>query len=149
VSRNWSRASADPELAVGPGRVDTSRTVDVEVVMSSSEEPRTGDTSADHPRSGQDIAEAIEVAERGTSVQEVHDRGTDNTSGEAPVERTRDDPEMTEGQVVLGEGEPGRHRAIGIDVEAGTSGAAQSQPGARVSDRAAAGEEPPPDPSAN
>jgi hypothetical protein len=117
--------------------------------MSSPEEPRTGDTSPDHSRSGQDIAESIEVAERGSSVEEVHDKGTENTSGEAPVERTGDDPEMTEGQVVLGEGEPGRHRAIGRDVEAGTSGAAQSQSGARVSDRAAAGEEPPPDPSAD
>ena len=54
---------------------------------------------------------------------------------------------MTEGQVVLGEGEPGRHRSIGTDPEAGSSGAAQSQPGARVSDRAAAGETLPPDPS--
>jgi hypothetical protein len=117
--------------------------------MSSPEEPRTGDTSPDHSRSGQDIAEAIEVAERGSSVEEVHDKGTENTSGEAPVERSAGDPEMTEGQVVLGEGEPGRHRATGLDVEAGSSGAAQSQPGARVSDRAAAGEEPPPDPSAN
>jgi len=117
--------------------------------MSSPEEPRTGDTSPDHLRSGQDIAEAIEVAERGSSVEEVHDKGTENTSGEAPVERSAGDPEMTEGQVVLGEGEPGRHRATGVDVGAGSSGAAQSQPGARVSDRAAAGEEPPPDPSAN
>jgi hypothetical protein len=80
----------------------------VEVVMSSPEEPRTG--APDHSRSGQDIAEAIEVAEQGSSVDEVHDRGTENVSGEAPVEQTADDPEMTEGQVVLGEGEPGRHR---------------------------------------
>ena len=76
-------------------------------------------------------------------MQEVHDRGTENTTGEAPVEQTAGDPEMTEGQVVLGEGEPGRHRATGLDPEAGSSGAAQSQPGARVSDRVAAGETPP------
>jgi hypothetical protein len=110
-------------------------------------EPATGDTAADHSRSGEDIAKAIEVAERGSSVQEVHDHGTENKPGEAPVEQTAGDPEMTEGQVVLGEGDPGRRRAIGPDPEAGSSGAAQSQTGARVSDRAAAGETPPPDPS--
>jgi hypothetical protein len=120
--------------------------------MSSPQEPSaegadTDVSGPDHSRSGDDIAEAIEVAERGTSVQEVHDRGTEATSGTAPVERTAGDPEMTEGQVVLGEGEPGRHRSIGLDPEAGSSGAAQSEPGARVSDRVAAGETPPPDPS--
>jgi hypothetical protein len=103
--------------------------------MSSPEEPRTGSTSPDHSRSGRDMAEAIEVAERGASVEEVHDKGTENTSGEAPVERTGDDPEMTEGQVVLGEGEPGRHRAVGTDPEGGSSGAAQSVRGARPIDQ--------------
>ena len=58
-----------------------------------------------------DIAEAIEVAERGSAVEEVHDKGTENTTGEAPVEQTAGDPEMTEGQVVLGEGERGRTAA--------------------------------------
>ena len=115
--------------------------------MSAPQEPATEGTSADDSRSGKDIAEAIEVAEEGSSVQEVHNRGTENTSGEAPVEQTAGDPEMTEGQVVLGEGEPGGHRSVGLDPEAGSSGAAQSQPGARVSDRAAAGETLPPDPS--
>jgi hypothetical protein len=111
------------------------------------QEPATEGTSPDPSRSGADVAEAIEVAERGSSVQEVHDRPGATRSGEAPVERSAGDPEMTEGQVVLGEGEPGRHRSIGLDPDAGSSGAAQSQPGARISDRAAAGEEPPPDPS--
>jgi len=83
--------------------------------MSSPEEPRTG--APDHSRSGQDIAEAIEVAEQGSSVEEVHDRGTENVSGEAPVEQTADDPEMTEGQVVLGDSEVGRHRAAGDPAE--------------------------------
>ena len=32
------------------------------------------DPFADHSRSGDDVAEAIEVAERGSSVQEMHDR---------------------------------------------------------------------------
>ena len=116
--------------------------------MSSPQDPATEGTSADHSRSGDDIAEAIGVAEEGSSVQEVHDQGTENTSGKTPVEQTAGDPEMTEGQVVLGDGEPGSHRPIGLDPEAGSSGAAQSAPGARVSDRAAAGEDPPPDPSA-
>ena len=39
---------------------------------------QTDGTSADHSRSGDDIAEAIEVAERGSAVEEVHDRGTEN-----------------------------------------------------------------------
>jgi hypothetical protein len=119
----------------------------VEDAVSATEEPPTEGTHADHSRSGDDVAEAIEVAEQGSSVQEVHDRGTENKPGEAPVERTAGDPEMTEGQVVLGEGEGGRHRAVGLDPEAGSGGAAQSQPGARISDRVAAGETPPPDPS--
>jgi hypothetical protein len=84
--------------------------------MTAPQEPRTEGTHADHSRSGDDIAEAIEVAERDSSVEEVHDRGTENTTGEAPVEQRYGDPEMTEGQVVLGEeegGEHGRHRAPG------------------------------------
>jgi hypothetical protein len=112
-------------------------------------EPPTDGTSADHSRSGDDVVEAVQVAERGSSVQEVHDRPQDSTPGKAPVEQSAGDPEMTEGQVVLGEGEPGRHRSIGLDPEAGSSGAAQSEPGARISDRIAAGETPPPDPSAS
>ncbi len=111
--------------------------------MSSSEEPRTADTSPDHSRSGDDVADAIRVAERGSSVEQVHDRGTENTTGEAPVEQRYDDPEMTEGQVVLGEGERGTATGSGPMPDEGTSGAAQSVVGARTSDRVAAGEEPP------
>lgn len=114
--------------------------------MSTPQEPSTEGTSADHSRSGEDVTEAIEVAERGSSVEEVHGDPEGAKSGEAPVERAAGDPEMTEGQVVLGEGVPG-HRSVGLDPEAGSSGAAQSAPGARVSDRVAAGEEPPQDPS--
>jgi hypothetical protein len=120
----------------------------VEADVSTSEEPATEGTAADHSRSGADIAEAIEVAERGSSVQEVHDRGTENTSGEAPVEQTAGDPEMTEGQVVLGEGEPGRHSAPAHGPAEGSSGAAQSHTGPRVSDLVAGGDAPPEDPSA-
>lgn len=67
------------------------------------EDPATEGTSADHSRSGADITEAVEVAERGSSVEEVHDRPQESKPGQAPVERTAGDPEMTEGQVVLGE----------------------------------------------
>ncbi|MET0763519.1 MAG: hypothetical protein ABWY29_01545 [Blastococcus sp.] len=70
--------------------------------MESSEQPPNEGTSADHSRSGDDIAEAIGVAEQGSSVQEVHDQGTEAKSGTAPVERSGGDPEMTEGQVVYG-----------------------------------------------
>jgi hypothetical protein len=93
----------------------------------------TEGTHADHSRSGDDIAEAIEVAEQDSQVEGVHDRGTENTTGEAPVEQTYGDPEMTEGQVVLGEGEHGRHRAPDNPAE-GTSGGAQSVIGARPID---------------
>jgi len=102
--------------------------------MSSSEEPRTGDTAPDHSRSGADIAEAIEVAEDGSQAGAAHDRGTENTTGQAPVEQTYGDPEMTEGQVVLGSGETGRHRAADGPAE-GTSGGAQSVQGARPIDQ--------------
>jgi hypothetical protein len=102
--------------------------------VSTPEEPATEGTSADHSRSGDDIAEAIGVAERGSAVEEVHDQGTAATSGEAPVEQTAGDPEMTEGQVVYGEddsdaggGSPGPTPQ--------SSGAAQSVTGARPIDQ--------------
>jgi hypothetical protein len=75
--------------------------------VSAPQDPATDGTSADHSRSGEDIVEAVEVAERGSSVQEVHDRPLESKPGEAPVEQAGGDPEMTEGQVVLGEREPG------------------------------------------
>jgi hypothetical protein len=98
------------------------------------------DDPADHARSGRDVADAVRVAERGTAVQEVH--GLPGAPGSAPVEQVRDDPEMTEGQVVLGEdrevpsGNP--------DPAQAGSGGAQSVVGARASDRVA-GDEPLPD----
>ena len=106
--------------------------------MDASQDPETEGTSADHSRSGADVAEAIEVAERGSSVQEAHDRPAETTSGEAPVERTAGDPEMTEGQVVLGQGAAGAATGSGPAAPEGVSGGAQSQQGARASDRAAA-----------
>jgi hypothetical protein len=68
-------------------------------------EPSTEGAGADPTRSGRDVAEAIGVAEAGSSVQDVHDNPEDAKPGTAPVEQTRGDPEMTEGQVVLGDGE--------------------------------------------
>ncbi|MFD2093907.1 hypothetical protein [Blastococcus deserti] len=115
--------------------------------MSSPQEPATGDTAPDHSRSGDDVAEAIGVAERGSAVREVHDRGAGNTTAQAPVEQTAGDPAMTEGQVV-GEGEGGRSASSGPAPSQETSGAAQSVVGARTPDRIAAGEEPPADPAA-
>ena len=103
--------------------------------------PSTEGTSADHSRSGEDIAEAIEVAERGSAVEEVHDQGTEAKSGEAPVEQTAGDPDMTEGQVVYGTDAGGDDDAAGRP-ETESSGAAQSVRGARASDLRAAGEQP-------
>jgi hypothetical protein len=107
--------------------------------------PSTEGTSADHSRSGQDIAEAIEVAEQGSAVEEVHDRGTEATTGEAPVEQRAGDPEMTEGQVVHGGGEAGvdGNAAPGTSPAAtgDTSGVAQSVPSGRPTDDVAAGED--------
>ena len=97
-------------------------------------------TSADHDRSGADVTEAVEVAERGSSVQEVHDRPEDTKPGTAPVERTAGDPEMTEGQVVLEDAEADTDRIPRIDPREAGSGGAQSAPGPRVSDRVAGGE---------
>ncbi|MDX6375098.1 MAG: hypothetical protein QOD98_4086 [Nocardioidaceae bacterium] len=75
--------------------------------MTAPAEPPTEGTAADSTRSGADIAEAIGVAEDGSSVQSVHDRPKDTKSGAAPVEQAAGDPEMTEGQVVLGDGDGG------------------------------------------
>ena len=110
-----------------------------------SHQPATDGTSADHSRSGDDIAEAIEVAERGSAVEEIHDRGTEATSGEAPVERSAGDPEMTEGQVVYGSDEPADDAGAAPGTTPGpsdtSSGVAQSVVTGRTSDRVASGDE--------
>ena len=115
-----------------------------------SQQPSTDGTSPDHSRSGDDVAEAIEVAERGSSVEEVHDQGTEARSGEAPVERSAGDPEMTEGQVAYGSGDPagGSGEAAEGTTPAPTessSGVAQSVVAGRTSDRVASGDESPDD----
>jgi len=70
------------------------------------------DTAPDEARSGAHVAEAIEIAERGSAAEGAHDGGEDSRA----VERAGPDPS-----------------------EAG-SGGAQSVVGARTSDRLAAGE---------
>jgi len=99
------------------------------------------DPFADHSRSGDDVAEAIEVAERGSSVQEIHDRPEDAKPGAAPVEQTDADPEMTEGQVVLGDEGGGKDAGPSGSPgpTGGSSGVAQSVVGARASDEIAGG----------
>jgi hypothetical protein len=100
--------------------------------VSAPTDPPIDDGAPDDSRSGADLAEAIGVAERGSSVQAVHDRGTEDRTGEAPVEQVRDDPEMTEGQVVLGDDGAGTGSAADGPP---SSGAAQSVIGARPIDR--------------
>jgi hypothetical protein len=92
------------------------------------------DGAPDDSRSGADIAEAIDVAEAGSQVEAPHDRGQFDKSGEAPVEQVRDDPEMTEGQVVYGSGSD-EATTTGGATEGVSSGAAQSVRGARPIDR--------------
>jgi hypothetical protein len=127
-------------LPGAPTWVDTAPTVDVEVVMSSPENADIEDTSPDHSRSGDDISEAIGVAERGTKVEQVHDRGAVATSGTAPVERTAGDPEMTEGQVAYGSDDTDTSGTPAPGTTPGptgtSSGVAQSVAGARPIDEA-------------
>src|SRR4051812_23405642 len=92
------------------------------------------DGAPDDSRSGADIAEAIDVAEAGSRVEAPHDRGSFDKTGEAPVEQVRDDPEMTQGQVVYGSGSD-EGMATGGATEGVSSGAAQSVRGARPIDQ--------------
>ena len=91
----------------------------------------------DPGRSGRDVSEAIEVAERGSALDDLHTDAEGTKSGEAPVERAAGDPEMTQGQVVHGDDD-----ADDVRPETQSSGAAQSVRGARASDLRAAGEQP-------
>lgn len=90
------------------------------------------ETGSVDERSGADIEESIERAEQGSSVEHVHD-------GSGSIESAEDDAEMTEGQVVHGEGTPSPPGA-GLDPRSAGSGGAQSAPGARMEDRESAGE---------
>lgn len=121
----------------------------------------TDGTGADHERSGATVAEAVARAESGRPPGQVHQPPEDSAAGSAPVEQHADDPAMTQGRRV----EPGApDGAIGEPASATgasqqvsgderqtaglppppqtdlQSGAAQSQPGPRVSDLIAAGQ---------
>ena len=98
-------------------------------------------SAPDPSRSGADVAEAIEVAERGTALDDLHTDAEGTKTGEAPVEQAAGDPDMTEGQVVHGTDAGGDDDAAGRP-ETESSGAAQSVRGARASDLRAAGEQP-------
>jgi hypothetical protein len=100
-------------------------------------------SAPDASRSGADITEAIEVAERGSALDDLHTDAEGTKSGQAPVEQAGGDPDMTEGQVVYGPDDPeADDTADDGRPESASSGAAQSVRGARVSDLRAAGEQP-------
>jgi hypothetical protein len=101
-------------------------------------DPSSEGPSPHHSRSGDDITEAVEVAERGSAVADVHDQPERTKSGQAPVEQAAGDPAMTEGQVV-GDADSGGGTSFGAEPE--SSGAAQAQRGARESDKAAAADD--------
>ena len=91
------------------------------------------DDPADHARSGDDVVDAVRVAEQGTAVQDVH--GLPGAPGTAPVEQVAGDPEMTEGQVVLGSGEESGAQGGSAGPTEESSGVAQSVVGARPIDK--------------
>lgn len=93
---------------------------------------------ADHSRSGPDVAAAAERAAEGAPTDGVQRPPGEATPHTAPVEQVRDDPAMTQGQVVDGPGERSDEPPAPGPELAG-SGGAQSQLGARPSDRDAAG----------
>ena len=96
----------------------------------------------DADRSGPDVAEAIEVAERGSALDDLHTDAEGTRSGEAPVERAAGDPDMTEGQVVYGPDDSAADDAGSDRPETDSAGAAQAVRGARASDLRTAGEQP-------
>jgi hypothetical protein len=98
-----------------------------EETMSAPHDP-LADTGSVDERSGADVAESIERAEDGSR---AHGPGT--------IESAAGDADMTQGEVVLGEGTPSAPGA-GLDPRSAGSGGAQSAPGARMADRESAGE---------
>jgi hypothetical protein len=100
-------------------------------------------SAPDASRSGADVTEAIEVAERGSALDDLHTDAEGTRSGAAPVERAAGDPDMTEGQVVYGPDDAAEDAGDGDQrPEEASSGAAQSVRGARVSDVRAAEDRP-------
>lgn len=110
-------------------------------------EPVGGDIPDDAPevpeRSGADVEEAVEVASRGSHHRGVERPPEEATPGTAPVEQVESDPDMTLGEVVHGPGAAGGPEPDPPTFPpqgAAVGGGAQSLPGARVSDRIAAGD---------
>lgn len=101
-----------------------------------------GDEAADPERSGADVVAGVNRAAEGTPHGGVQISPEDAKPQAAPVEQARDDPAMTQGQVVDGPGGDAEPSSNPDPSEAG-SGGAQSAVGARISDRESAGEEPP------
>jgi hypothetical protein len=65
-------------------------------------EPAGGRTPEDPSRSGRDVREGVDRAAAGTPSEGVQTPPEDAKPHAAPVEQVRDDPGMTEGQVVEG-----------------------------------------------
>ena len=92
-------------------------------------------------RSGETVVEAVDTAAAGSEHGGVLRPPEESEPGTAPVEQTTGDPAMT--------GSDGDGTPAGVDVpetrmpEAPVSGAAQSAPSARVSDRVAAADDDP------
>ena len=61
-----------------------------------------GPTPEDPSRSGRDVREAVDRAAAGTPSEGVQTSPEDAKPHAAPVEQVRDDPAMTQGQVVEG-----------------------------------------------
>lgn len=93
-------------------------------------------------RSGATVAEAVDTASSGTPHDGVQAPVEQAKPHAAPVEQVRGDAEMTQGQVVDGPGAAATTPSNPDPAQAG-SGGAQSQVGARVSDRVSAGEDMP------
>jgi hypothetical protein len=95
------------------------------------------DGTAAHERSGADVVEGVETAAAGTPHDGVLRPPEQSKPRTAPVEQVRDDPAMTEGQVV-------GQREDAVEVpdtrvpEAPLSGGAQTIAGGRISDRVSA-----------
>lgn len=90
---------------------------------------------AAHERSGADVVEGVETAAAGSEHGGVLRDPAESKPGTAPVEQTRDDPDMTgSGTDSPAEVEVPETRMP----EAPVSGGAQSAPSARVSDRISA-----------
>jgi uncharacterized protein len=117
-----------------------------EPTMQSAAQPDGIGEPADADRSGETVAEGVDTAAAGSEHAGVIAPPEGMSPKSSPVEQTRGDAAMTEGQVVTGPGEPGGSRVevpSGRPSAAPVSGGAQSMPGARISDQVSASDRPP------